>query len=111
MGRGRSVTARDRVVVAEDVQLDPVKHELHVRGRGVHLRPRESALLEILAGQPGRTFTRQELLEQMGHPADTEHARTIDVHVRWLRAKLQREKAERVRLVTVRGFGYRLESR
>jgi DNA-binding response OmpR family regulator len=91
------------------VLLDPGTRELRIRGQGVHLRPREYALLEVLAKHPGRTFSRQQLLEAVGAGTSGRDMRTIDVHVRWLREKLDCEASSPARLITVRGIGYRLE--
>jgi DNA-binding response OmpR family regulator len=95
--------------ISPDVLLDPGTRELRIRGQGVHLRPREYALLEVLAKHPGRTFSRQQLLEAVGAGTSGRDMRTIDVHVRWLREKLDCEASSPARLITVRGIGYRLE--
>lgn len=95
--------------ISPDLVLDPDARELRIRGRGVHLRPREYALLEVLARHPGRTFSREQLLEAVGVGTALGHLRTIDVHVRWLREKLAGEGGIPAQLVTVRGIGYRFE--
>ena len=84
--------------------------ELTLRGRRIHLRPRECELLAILAMAPGRTFSRQQLLDAVGATSSVRDVRTIDVHVRWLREKLESEVPPPARLITARGLGYRLES-
>jgi two-component system OmpR family response regulator len=69
------------------------------------LRPKELALLDFLAMQPGRAFTREELLRLVWHdPGGNE--RTVDVYVFWLRSKIERDAANPSHLVTVRGSGY-----
>ena len=63
----------------------------------------------MLAAHPGRAYTRRQLLDRVwGHDHDGD-PRTVDVHVRWLRAKIEREPARPVHLVTLRGIGYRLD--
>ncbi len=97
------------IPVADGVILDPVAHEVRRDGRLVHLRPKEYQLLAMLAGHPGRAYTRRQLLDRVwgeGHDGDP---RTVDVHVRWLRAKLEARPADPIHLVTVRGVGYRLD--
>ncbi len=78
-------------------------------GTLVHLRPKEFQLLSVLASHPGRAYTRRQLLDQVwgtGHDGDP---RTVDVHVRWLRSKIEPRPEAPVHLVTVRGVGYRLD--
>ncbi len=89
--------------------LDPIAHEVRRDGELVHLRPKEFQLLTMLASHPGRAYTRRQLLDRVwgsGHQGDP---RTVDVHVRWLRAKLEPSPATPVHLITVRGIGYRLD--
>lgn len=105
----REVRSEPPIAISADVVLDPQARELRVRGQRIHLRPRECALLEILARHPGQTYSRDELLEAVGARTSLRHVRTIDVHVRWLREKLGSEGGTRAQLVTVRGIGYRLE--
>ena len=107
----RALRSEPRIALCADVVLDPQARELRVKGQRVHLRPRESALLEVLARHPGRTFSRAELLEAVGAGTSPRHLRTIDVHVRWLREKMGGEGALSDQLVTVRGIGYRFEPR
>lgn len=108
--KARAGQRDQQIVISDDVSLDTGARELRVRGRGIHLRPRESALLEVFALEPGRTFSRKQLMDAVAGGATHRDLRTIDVHIRWLRAKLDREHAAPARLVTVRGLGYRLET-
>lgn len=101
--RGRAVQISPRLALQNDA------NELRVDGQAVHLRPREHALLQVLAHNPGRTFTREQLLDAVGVRASTHHVRTVDVHIRWLREKLDHHGGLGAQLVTVRGVGYRLE--
>ncbi len=99
----------DPIPVGDDLVLDLVAHELRRDGRTVHLRPKEFGLLAMLAAHPGRAYTRRQLLDRVwGHDHDGD-PRTVDVHVRWLRAKIEPEPARPVHLVTLRGIGYRLD--
>ena len=95
--------------IAEDVDLDLAARELRSPTGPIHLRPKEFGLLALLASHPGRVFTRRELLDRVwgaGHPS---RSRTVDVHVRWLRSKIEPDPGLPVRLVTVRGAGYRFD--
>ena len=95
--------------VADGCELDLLAHQLRRDGRLVHLRPKEFDLLAVLASHPGRAWTRRQLLDRAwGHDHDGD-PRTIDVHVRWLRSKIEAEPERPVHLLTVRGVGYRLD--
>ncbi len=97
------------VMVADGVVLDTVAHEVRHEGLLIHLRPKEYQLLAMLAAHPGRAYTRRQLLDRVwGHDHDGD-PRTVDVHVRWLRSKIEPKPDAPVHLVTVRGVGYRLD--
>jgi len=97
------------VVVSGDLTLDRDRHEARRDGRAFHLKPKEFELLLFFAEHPGRVFSREQILDEVwGYDFDG-GPRTVDVHVRWLRQKLEAEPAEPVRLRTVRGAGYIFE--
>ena len=96
-----------RPVVAGDLVLDPARREATLRGQPLALKPKEFDLLLYFARHPGIVLTREALLRQVwgyDHPMDT---RTVDVHIRWLRQKIEEDPAEPARILTVRGHGYR----
>ena len=95
--------------VADGFELDLVAHELRRDGRAVHLRPKEFLLLSMLASHPGRAFTRRQLLDRVWGVDQAGDPRTVDVHVRWLRSKLEHRPDHPDHLITVRGVGYRLD--
>lgn len=97
------------LAVADGLELDLLAHELRLDGRAVHLRPKEFQLLAMLAAHPGRAFTRRQLLDRVWGPGQVGDPRTVDVHVRWLRSKIEAQPERPVHLVTVRGVGYRLD--
>lgn len=107
--------ARDRpapgtsLPVADVLELDLVAHELRGGSGTIHLRPKEFGLLALLASHPGRAYTRRELLERVWGHGHESGVRTVDVHVRWLRSKIEPDPDHPVHLVTVRGVGYRLD--
>ena len=86
------------------IELDPVTHDVRISGVPTQLRPLEYKLLQLLVSEPGRVFTREELLEQVWEMRGDLHTRTVDVHVRRLRVSLG--PAADV-IETVHGFGYR----
>ena len=95
--------------LSEGSELDLVAHELRLDGRSVHLRPKEFQLLAMLAAHPGRAYTRRQLLDRVWGPDQVGDPRTVDVHIRWLRAKIEPRPDRPIHLVTVRGVGYRLD--
>lgn len=105
--RSRRATA-SVLQFGDGFELDTSAHELRRNGEAVHLRPKEYGLLALLAGHPGRAYTRAELLDRVwGSPRGG--GRTVDVHVRWLRSKIEPDPNRPTTLVTVRGVGYRLD--
>jgi two-component system phosphate regulon response regulator PhoB len=86
------------------IELDPVTHDVRIGGAPTQLRPLEYKLLSLLFSDPGRVFTREDLLEQVWEMRGDIHTRTVDVHVRRLRVSLG--PAADV-IETVHGFGYR----
>lgn len=95
--------------IADGFELDLVAHELRHDGQSIHLRPKEFQLLAMLAAHPGRAYTRRQLLDRVWGPDQVGDPRTVDVHIRWLRAKIEPQAERPVHLVTVRGVGYRLD--
>ena len=98
-----------RLPVADGFELDLVAHELRLDGSAIHLRPKEFQLLAALAAHPGRAYSRRQLLDRVWGPNQVGDPRTVDVHVRWIRSKIERHPGRPVHLVTVRGVGYRLD--
>jgi DNA-binding response OmpR family regulator len=98
-----------RLQIADGYELDLIAHELRHDGQAVHLRPKEFQLLAMLAAHPGRAYTRRQLLDRVWGPEQVGDPRTVDVHVRWLRSKIEAQPDRPVHLVTVRGVGYRLD--
>jgi DNA-binding response OmpR family regulator len=108
-GDGRRQAVGRCLPVAAGVELDLLAHELRRAGRPVHVRPKEYLLLAILAANPGRAFSRRQLLDMAWDPDRDIDPRTVDVHVHWLRSKIEATPRRPAHLVTVRGFGYRLD--
>jgi two-component system response regulator RegX3 len=103
-------TASDEVLEVGDVTLDPQRHEVVVRGADVALPLKEFELLTILLENAGRVLSRDVLIDRVwGHDyvGDT---KTLDVHVKRLRAKVEEDPSNPTRIVTIRGLGYKYET-
>jgi len=101
----------DEVMEADGLCIDPGRRAVEVDRRPVQLTYVEFELLRTLAQRPGRVFSRQALLESLWGSADYREPRTIDVHVRHLREKLEPDPREPRYILTVRGVGYRFRER
>ena len=97
------------LIVTDDTELDLVAHEVRRAGSLIHLRPKEFQLLAMLAAHPGRAYSRRQLLDRVWGPNHDGDPRTVDVHIRWLRSKIEPQPDVPTHLVTVRGVGYRLD--
>jgi DNA-binding response OmpR family regulator len=98
-------------IEADGLVLDVARRTVDVRGEPVQLTYVEFELLRTLAASPGRVFSRRMLLEALWKSADYRDPRTIDVHVRHLREKLEQEPRTPEFILTVRGVGYRFKDR
>ena len=94
-------------IETDGLVVDPSRRSVEVRGDFVQLTYVEFELLRTLAGNPGRVFSRRQLLEALWGDSSYREPRTIDVHVRHLREKLERDASEPEFILTVRGAGYR----
>jgi two-component system, OmpR family, response regulator RegX3 len=110
-GRGEDGTGTEHGDVLEigDVRLDAARHEVLVRGDRVALPLKEFELLELLLANAGRVLTRDTLIDRVWGPNYYGDTKTLDVHVKRLRAKVEDDPAHPSRIVTVRGVGYRYE--
>jgi len=94
---------------AGNLEVNLVSHTVSLGGLVLELKPREFELLALLVANKGRAFTRDQILERLwGHDyvGDT---RTVDVHIRWLREKIEPDPSSPKRIITIRGVGYRFE--
>jgi DNA-binding response OmpR family regulator len=98
-------------IEVHDLAIDVSRRSVTVRGEAVQLTYVEFELLRALAAAPGRVFSRRMLLEALWKSADYRDPRTIDVHVRHLREKLELEPRTPEYILTVRGVGYRFRDR
>ncbi|MEH2060182.1 MAG: response regulator transcription factor [Nostoc sp.] len=95
------------VLKFKDVSLNPQECRVLVRGQEVSLSPKEFRLLELFMSYARRVWSREQLLDQVWGPDFVGDSKTVDVHIRWLREKLEQDPSHPEYLVTVRGFGYR----
>jgi two-component system response regulator RegX3 len=98
------------VVAAGPVRLDVERHVVSVNGQPVSLPLKEFDLLELLLRNAGRVLTRGQLIDRVWGPDFFGDSKTLDVHVKRLRAKIEPDPAEPRHLVTVRGLGYKFET-
>lgn len=108
----RAETSGDKdkqLLSAGDVQIDMTARKALRDGTEIVLKPREYDLLAFLLQNKGKAFTRDQILHQVWGYDYAGDTRTVDVHVRWLREKIEREPSKPTRIITVRGTGYRFE--
>jgi two-component system, OmpR family, response regulator RegX3 len=101
--------ANQEVLEIGDVRLDAGRHEVFVRGDAVALPLKEFELLELLLANAGRVLTRDVLIDRIWGPNYFGDTKTLDVHVKRLRAKVEEDPSNPTRVVTIRGVGYRYE--
>ncbi|MGH3006743.1 MAG: response regulator [Gaiellaceae bacterium] len=99
--------ARTGLIERDGLRIDTAKRTVDVRGDPVDLTYLEFELLRTLAASPGRVFSRATLLQDLWGGAEYRDPRTIDVHVRHLREKIERDPGDPEFIFTVRGAGYR----
>lgn len=98
----------EQVIELGGLVIDGSSRTVSLNGDLLELRPREFDLLAHLASNPGRVYTRDQLLQDVWGFAYAGDTRTVDVHVRWLRLKIEEDPARPKLLGTVRGVGYRI---
>jgi DNA-binding response OmpR family regulator len=103
-----AVSVRD-VLTFDDLIIDLGRREVRVKEKVLHLKPKEFELLVFLARHRGAVLSRDIILERVWGWDYDGGSRTVDVHVRWLREKIEDDPADPIRIVTVRGAGYRFE--
>jgi two-component system alkaline phosphatase synthesis response regulator PhoP len=105
--RARGEPQQPEILRAADVEIDMVRHRALVAGEAVELTPTEFNLLAVLARYPGKVFRRLELLEATQGDAFEGYERTIDAHIKNLRAKIEADPKKPRYVQTVYGIGYR----
>jgi DNA-binding response OmpR family regulator len=95
------------VIERRNLKIDPKSHECWLNGKTLSLSPKEFALLYFLARNAGQVFSRETLLDRVWGRDAFVSARTVDVHIRWLRTHIEADANNPERLMTVRGVGYK----
>jgi two-component system OmpR family response regulator len=104
-----STTVHLSAIRAGDFEIDVERHTVSCRGTAIELTPKEFDLLACLMRNKGRVMSRDHLMEKVwGYDFDGD-SRTVDVHIRWLRGKIEDDAAQPRHLITVRGVGYKFE--
>jgi len=98
---------RDELIERGELRIDVPRRTVEVRGEAVQLTFIEFEMLAVLAQSPGVVFSRRELLERLRGGAEYREPRTIDVHVRHLREKIEKDPGTPELILTMRGAGYR----
>ena len=107
--RSGVVTAGNQAILkVGDLEIDPGRFEVRVGGRPIVLTAKEFGILEVLAGEPGRAFTRAQIIDRAFGFDHYVLERTVDAHVMNLRRKIEEDAAEPRYVQTVYGRGYRL---
>lgn len=92
----------------QDLVMNLTEHKVTVKGKLVELSPKEFKILAMLMSSPNKVFSREDLLEQVWGLDFYGDTKTVDVHIRWLREKIEGDASNPQYVQTVRGFGYRL---
>ena len=96
-------------MVVGDVSLDPEKHEVHIRGTLTPLPLKEFELLHVLLANAGRVLTREQLIDRVWGSDYVGDTKTLDVHIKRLRAKVETDPSHPERIITIRGLGYKFD--
>jgi DNA-binding response OmpR family regulator len=99
----------ERIKVFDNLSIDQVRREARLNQTPLNLKPKEFELLTFLGEHRGQVLTRDFILEHVWGWNYVGDSRTVDVHVRWLREKIETDPANPSRIITVRGAGYRFE--
>jgi two-component system phosphate regulon response regulator PhoB len=105
--RERRIMPQQVILQHEDLWMNLDECRVMVRDALTELSPKEFRLLELFMRNPRRVWSREQLLERVWGPDFMGDSKTVDVHIRWLREKLEVDPSRPEYLVTVRGFGYR----
>jgi two-component system, OmpR family, response regulator RegX3 len=103
------VVRRSGILEGGPVRMDLDRHEVNINGERTDLSPKEYELLRALLSHQGRALSRDELIEGVWGEDFMGDAKTVDVHIRWLRAKVETDPGDPRHIVTVRGVGYRFD--
>jgi two-component system OmpR family response regulator len=97
------------VISSGNLEIDVTNYQVSINEKLVDLTPKEFSLLQFLVTSKGRIWTRSQILDQLWEHNYIGDVRTVDVHIRWLRKKIETDPSHPKRIVTVRGMGYRFQ--
>ena len=100
---------KDKILEFGNLRIDMIRREITVEGEVIAFKPKEYELLTFFAQHQGQVLSREFILERVWGWDFIGDSRTVDVHVRWLREKIEQDPANPRRIITVRGAGYRFE--
>jgi DNA-binding response OmpR family regulator len=106
---GEEGKPKPKIMEFGNLKIDMTRREITVGGEVVAFKPKEYELLTFLAQHQGQVLSREFILERVWGWDFIGDSRTVDVHVRWLREKIEPDPANPQRIITVRGAGYRFE--
>jgi Response regulators consisting of a CheY-like receiver domain and a winged-helix DNA-binding domain len=98
-----------KVIKIGELQIDLLGHEVTVRNQVINLSSKEYEMLRIMASHPGQVLSREQLLNLVWGNDFYGDSRTVDVHIRWLREKIESDPGEPEYILTVRGVGYKFK--
>ncbi|HBF38836.1 MAG TPA: DNA-binding response regulator [Firmicutes bacterium] len=104
---GSGMLDTPKVIKTGDLQIDLLGHDVTVKGQSISLSSKEYELLRIMASHPGQVLSREQLLNLVWGNDFYGDSRTVDVHIRWLREKVEMDPGEPEYILTVRGVGYK----
>ena len=107
--RGNANSSKSEKIVAGELEINLSSHTVRLSGMPIEMKPREFSLLSLLASNAGRVYSRYQILEILWGHAYIGDVRTVDVHVRWIREKIEDDPSRPTKIVTVRGVGYRFD--
>lgn len=105
----KDVVKNDHLIKRDDLEVDIMKHQVFLKGKEVELTVKEFDLLKLLMTKPGRVFSRENLLQNLWNFNYYGDTKTIDVHIRHLRQKIEDDPANPRLIKTVRGVGYKFQ--
>jgi two-component system alkaline phosphatase synthesis response regulator PhoP len=109
--RSTPAPAQPSLIIVGALSIDPLKHEVQLHNRSIDLTPSEFNILLAMASQPGRAFSRMELLDAAQGESYEGYERSIDVHIKNLRQKLGDEPRDPTYILTVYGVGYKFNDK
>lgn len=109
--RGQSTTLSTQLLRTGELTLDTINRKVTVSGEIVDLTPSEFESLAVMKQSPGRTFTRTDFLEAIQGVAFESYERTVDVHIKNIRRKIEKDTSQPRTIAIVHGVGYRLDER